>query len=63
MARAKNYAKLIESLEKKLATNQAKTEQLTNEVENLKSEKEQIEQELQAVRIEPLQAFMSAKGV
>ena len=63
MARAKNYAKLIESLEKKLATNQAKTEQLTNEVENLKSEKEQIEQELQAVRIEQLQAFMSAKGV
>ena len=63
MARAKNYAKLIESIEKKISANQIKIEKCKEELSKLEAEQDDLVLELENTKLSQLQAFMEAKSV
>lgn len=63
MARQKNYEKQIESLQKKLATIANKRAAIAEEDAKLKNEQNEVQSQIDALKLEQLQQLMAEKGI
>lgn len=63
MARQKNYEKQIESLQKKLAIIANKRAAIAEEDAKLKNEQNEVQSQIDALKLEQLQQLMAEKGI